>query len=648
MRHAAPPVAALLAALHLATASAQVQLMLLPEATAPLTKRSGRGVMFSNLIDWDRDGDLDLLGDQRIYDNIGANTFRRGALLPYLSPSSNLHIADLNNDRRPDLIIGLWARAELAVRFAGPDGSFNTAPSLTLATPAQFASARPAAPGQRSSPLTYTHPFVTDWNGDGLPDLLVGTRDIWSDYFPYLPARQIVTGRTSFGQLHGELYFLPNRGTPSEPRFPVVEPLRLDGHPLSVFGICGPAAIDWDNDGDLDLLVTQEAMPPLYFENTGTTRSPQLKRPVELFLDYPGIYSQIRPVDWNHDGLFDLFVSSEDADMIWLNRGGQGQPYFAGEPTTLREQGPPLWVPGFATPRAVDFDSDGDLDIVTGSDDGDFRLFRNAGGNRFAAAGELLRYSDGTPLLVRADLGWQPQGPVERFWGYTSPVPIDWDGDGDLDLLSGQIGRHGYLFFERGAQGEWKRPVLLEAAGRVIRTTGHARMRPAPVDWNRDGRLDLVAVNDRYEYTLFLRRTDGTLAAGAPLRFAATAKPVAFADPATDNVGRRDALNIVDWDGDGDYDIVTGVNSSTAGFLFVENTGKDRFAPAVEFTNLAGAGLRDLARAVLPGFGHTPNLDVIDWNGDGVLDLLCGQDMGYTLFFDGSRLKPAPVRRKQP
>jgi hypothetical protein len=82
------------------------------------------------------------------------------------------------------------------------------------------------------------------------------------------------------------------------------------------------------------------------------------------------------------------------------------------------------WIDGICTrPTAVDWDGDGKLDLISGNFTGTFYLFMGEGKGRFHPKGELVTSEDKSPLKIRGN--------------HSDPFMVDWDHDGDLDLLSG-------------------------------------------------------------------------------------------------------------------------------------------------------------------------------------------------------------------
>lgn len=73
-------------------------------------------------------------------------------------------------------------------------------------------------------------------------------------------------------------------------------------------------------------------------------------------------------------------------------------------------------------PTAVDYDGDGHLDIVSGNFAGTFFLFKGEGAGTFAPSPSPLH--DRSGALLKVDM-------------HSDPVFFDWDGDGDLDIVSG-------------------------------------------------------------------------------------------------------------------------------------------------------------------------------------------------------------------
>lgn len=81
----------------------------------------------------------------------------------------------------------------------------------------------------------------------------------------------------------------------------------------------------------------------------------------------------------------------------------------------------------------VDYDNDGSQDILSGSWPGELYLFRGKGSGEFEAA-EILKDAEGNE--VRA--GGKDEASASVVFAH------DWDGDGDLDLLIGNI--HGHVW----------------------------------------------------------------------------------------------------------------------------------------------------------------------------------------------------------
>jgi hypothetical protein len=138
---------------------------------------------------------------------------------------------------------------------------------------------------------------AVDWDGDGRIDLLVG-------------------------DIRGNIYLIPNVGTPKQYAFGKHRQLTAGGKPLTVpGGDAGPFAADWDGDGRLDLLVGAGDGSVWFYRNIGTTKVPELAAGVQLVPpgeaafgpDAPrtprrGIRAKVCAVDWDGDGRLDLLV----------------------------------------------------------------------------------------------------------------------------------------------------------------------------------------------------------------------------------------------------------------------------------------------------------------------------------------------------
>jgi hypothetical protein len=154
-------------------------------------------------------------------------------------------------------------------------------------------------------------------------------------------------------------------------------------------------------------------------------------------------------------------------------------------------------------PAAVDWDGDGLMDLVTGyqgprdRNDGPdiavslFRRYRDKNGALRLGKPEVFRMEDGSELRT----------PIPYCHGFEV---VDWDGDGDYDLLMNQKSQL-VLYRNVGSNARPRfRRELLKMYGQPISVSHHESSLKA-VDWDKDGKLDLV-VGGESGYVFFLRR----------------------------------------------------------------------------------------------------------------------------------------------
>ena len=512
------------------------------------------------VVDWDRDGAKDLLvGTYRnriaFIKNVGTNRDRRLVYKGFLKTAEGeplalptrpvaakpegvfkhdyypvLSAVDWNDDGRLDLLAGGYVTGRIYFyenRSPNPIGL----PVLHMRGPVE-ADRKPINVRDWSAA-----PCVADFNADGKLDLISGS-------FTWLPKDK---HQPSF------LRYYENSGTPAVPSL-AVRPFPFEGK-LRSFRLPVPRAADWNGDGKLDLFVSSGANIYL-FPNIGTATNPVFQIHDQYL---PAAWGNTRLpgrrfLDFNGDGLADL----TSAYTVRLNSGA-GNPYLFDKGVNILPDGAFIDHPvekgdGHFWPYLTDFDSDGRIDVLFGDWHGHIWFHANQSeGDQtlFDLEGHRLRMENGEFIKVGPIKGDTESDFAALQGARTVFAAADYDNDGLDDLVVGDTYGKIRLFRNLGPAADPQFALPLLVGDMKFRLLVDA------VDWNEDGRMDVIAGTANHRVSLFLNEgSDGTTTFGNPE--AVKLPPI-----------KQTRVRVVDMNRDGDRDLVV---LSTQGSILVERS----------------------------------------------------------------------------
>ncbi|CAK9100562.1 unnamed protein product [Durusdinium trenchii] len=473
------------------------------------------------LADWDGDGDTDVLvgdgGSIWFHERLAHDAFRMHELVKLRAREGQLQsrfeVVDWDGDKHLDLLLCTMVGDLVTVSL------LNRSSLLPMENISEFPEIILLTHGSTCDML------ARDFDEDGDVDLILGD-DKWlpsySRYFERISAYRVVerTGddnplsifNGSVQQIadidgDGRLEIFSGQKKPfGSATLSHLHLLRraADGSLVemenSVWSLSGPFGsdlevvfffeihvADWNSDGLPDVLkvsvvgfgesVTKGKLRWWIEDYRQHVLDLDMKLDVEAYGDIEaGFKDQEIVVDWNGDGFADLVVLRKSKSLhLYEHRDGE----FKEVLDVFQNVTASLLGKGTATAVIVDWDIDGDLDLIISTEsDGKLHYHEMVSGN--LCKEELQHPFQNITIAPDIIKG-------KNYFGYIQPVIVDWDNDGDMDLFLGPPDGRYFEQLSDGTLREWPREESpVSELGDTTRTKWDF------VDCDADGDYDLL------------------------------------------------------------------------------------------------------------------------------------------------------------
>jgi len=381
--------------------------------------------------------------------------------------------------------------------------------------------------------------------------------------------------------------------------------------------------VDWNSDGLIDLFLLDEDKKLKYFQNIGTENNAQFELNQTSF-QHINCENWFYFADFDNDSEFELMAQSTQNSMqisYYENNNGELEVLTLG---ILDGNGALVLGESVVTPTFTDIDNDGDLDFFTGSVLGTVSYYENIG------------FNNNIPLFEFQTNDWQDiliigQSQTENRHGANAINFIDLDGDMDLDLAWGDSYNQSlYIVWNIGTV---ENPIMDN-----INITNQFPPQPYSIETSGQNMASFVDIDTDGDIDLFISVLGGSFGIQNKNNFYHFENVGNNNNPLFVEIGRN-YLNMLDFedktspefadlDGDGDDDLIIGNSFETISFpwnarlKYLENIGSQE-NPEYEIIDSAFLGSL-IGKELTPVF--------IDIDNDGDLDFFSGETYGGILF----------------
>lgn len=395
---------------------------------------------------------------------------------------STLLLTDLNNDNTKDLLLGDVDYPQLI--FLRNDGTQEEA---------KIGYYDQSFPNEDHPSWIFSMPAAAliDVNNDGKDDLLVSPFD--PNPFISQNLKSVWLYLNAGSNEMPEFIFTSNRFLQEDMidmgsgAYPAFADINFDGLPDMVIGNYGYYVTSWHDEYSI-LHTENQSRMSAYF-NSGLENKPRFDNATDDFgnlseMNILGAYPAFGDVDSDED--VDMIVGRDDGTLLFYrNCSCLGNP----EDFDLEEENyMGIDVGDFSTPFLYDMDEDGLIDLIIGERNGNLNYYKNTGdihNPEFTYVSDSL----GHVLVTDFNLSWD---------GYSTPYVFRAQ-DGQMRLISGS--EQGTLYYYTNIEGNllgdfepsndlWK---LIDSVEFSI--AGGYRTSAAIADLNADGYLDMAVGN---------------------------------------------------------------------------------------------------------------------------------------------------------